>query len=278
MTKIILHMSADKVGTDTVDLSFTLRSHSAAKKWVKCLNEIGDRVPFNYAYSVKVKDLPEISARINETISNSPDLLEFLAGQDLTISYELVNSIHRYIELHKNLAHIYLQLHNDIHLWEGLTKDMAFSEDERATWNVPWKIMWNPPATNIPFDLVDYLQYGTERVGNFLMIDYAHVGRDPFNSYKFRDDRSLETSCLIQHAVTSGFYWIKQDDSGNFIREEANFRAWVKEKMWFFSQSGIVDEYDPRLCFGRMIVADGDKDYTQLDAKYEYVLKVSVAD
>lgn len=278
MSKIILHLSADKAGTDTVDLSFTLRPHSLSNKWVKCLHEVGDRIPFNYAYLIKPKDLPEISERITETILKSPDLLEFLKDKDLTISYDLVNTIHRYIELHNNLAHIYLQLHNDIHMWEGLTKDSAFSPEERATWDVPWKIMWNPPATNIPFDSEDYLHYGTERVGNFLMIDYAHVGRDPFNSYKFRDDRSLETSCTIQHAVTSGFYWIKQDDSGNYTREESGFRAWVKENLWFFGQSGITDEHDPRLCFGRAIVADGDDNYSQIDAKYEYVLKVSVVD
>lgn len=276
MTKVILHLSTDIQGTDTVDLEFKPRSHSAATKWLECLRSVGDRSPHNYAYLIKEKDLPMITDRIDTAIRSSSELLEFLGDRDLTMSYDLVNTVHRFIELHKDQAHIHLTLHNDIHMWEGLTKDLAYPAEERAKWNVPWKIQWNPPGQYIPFDPEDYLLYGTERTNNFLMQDFAHVGRDPFNSFKFRDDRSMETSCVIQHAVTSGFFWIKQDDSGNYTNQEAEFRNWVKENMWFFSSAGVVDEYDPRLCFGRMILADGIEDYSNLDSRYEYVLGVRV--
>ena len=46
--------------------------------------------------------------------------------------------------------------------------------------------------------------------------------------------------------------------------------------MWYFKQAGLTDEYDPRLCFGRMILADGCDDYTDLDPRYKFILKVTV--
>jgi hypothetical protein len=46
--------------------------------------------------------------------------------------------------------------------------------------------------------------------------------------------------------------------------------------MDFFSKSGVKDCQDPKLSFGRIILADGDEDYTKLDPRYEFVLRVDV--
>ena len=49
---------------------------------------------------------------------------------------------------------------------------------------------------------------------------------------------------------------------------EKEFRKWVDDNMWFFSKAGIKNSYDKKLSFGRMILADGDEDWTKIDPKY----------
>lgn len=274
MTKVILTASADLRGHDKLDLEFIPRDHSAAQKWLNCLRSVGTRPPWKWGYTASHKDLPRIAERIRKTVlaSDLKDtyLKEFVVNGDIEISQEVVNNVHRFVEDHKSEAAWHLQLHNDIHYWEGIMMG-----DANPSWR---KIMWNPPGLYIPFDSNDYELYTTEDCSNYLMQDFAHVGRDPFNSFTFRDDLSLEKSCVIQHAVTSGFKWVKKNDSRNYTDHEIDFRAWVKKNMWFFGPAGVKDEYDPKLCFGRMILAEGVEDYSQLDPKYEFILRVTVTE
>ena len=268
--KVVLTAAADLRGQDTVDLEFTVRDHSAARKWTECLRSVGSRAPWKWGYTHGTKDLPRLEARIKKSILTTDlrdtYLKEYIVNNDVEITQEVVNATHRFIEDHQDLAAGHLELHNDIHYWEGITT----GTDNNNGWQ---KIMWNPPGLYIPFDDIDYTLYTTEPCDNFLMQDFAHVGRDPFNSFTFRDDRSLGTSCVIQHAVTSGFKWIKSDDSSAFIDNETEFRQWVRDNMAFFGQCGVADEYDPKLSFGRIILADPVENY-QLDDRYQFILRV----
>jgi hypothetical protein len=274
MTLVVLTAAADLRGQDSLDLEFRIRDHNAAQKWAQCLRSVEHRAPWKWGYTASADDLGRIEQRIKHAILNSElrntYLRDFVINDNITVSQDVVNTVHRFVEDHKAQAAWHLQLHNDIHYWEGIKKG-----DASPSWR---KIMWNPPGTYIDFSPEDYLLYDTESCDNFLMQDFAHVGRDPFNSYTFRDDLKLESSCVIQHAVTSGFKWVIRDDSTNYTDHETEFRQWVSDHMWYFQQAGVQNQYDPRLCFGRMILADGCEDYTQLDPRYKFILKVRVSE
>lgn len=272
-THVILKVAKDLKGQESQDLVFNVRPHRAAEKWIQCLKSVQHRAPWKWGYTASTQDLDRITQRIKKTLLDS-DLVEnylseFVHDGDITINQEVVNATHRFVEDHKSQAAWHLQLHNDIHFWEGITK-CGFSPDR--------KIMWNPPGITIPFDTEDYLQFSTEASMNFLIQDFAHVGRDPFNSFIFRDDQKMENSCVIQHEITSGFKWIILDDRVNYVRQEQKFREWVKQHWHFFSTAGLENEYDPRLCFGRMILAEGAEDYSDISKNYKFILKVTVSE
>jgi len=275
MTKIVLQAAADLRGRDTMDLVFTPRDYPAVNKWIKCLRSIEGRSPWKWGYTASLKDLPKIEQRIKHSVLNSDlkdtYLKNYIVDGDISVTQDVVNSIHRFVEDHKKDAAWHLDLHVDIHHWEGIVnstiKDVIGSRR---------KIIWNPPGIYIPYDDIDYDQYTTQSCSNFLHHDFAHVGRDPFNSFTFRDDLSMETSCVIQHSVTAGFNWVWYDDSILYTNKEKEFRKWVDDNMWFFSKAGIKNSYDKKLSFGRMILADGDEDWTKIDPKYEFILRVDV--
>lgn len=272
MTQVMLTVAKDLRGQEKQDLLFNVRTHGAAVKWIQCLQSVQHRVPWKWGYTASAADLPRLEARITQTLlaSDLTDsyLSEFIHNGELTVTQDVINATHRYVEDHQSQAAWHLQLHNDIHYWEGIRRGAA---------NPSWKkIMWNPPGDYIEFDPADYELYDTEPCANFLMQDFAHVGRDPFNSFTFRDDQVLGSSCVIQHAVTSGFKWIKTDDHVNYVAHETQFRQWVRQNWHHFGSAGLIDEHDPRLCFGRMILADGADDYAQLSPDYKFVLKVTV--
>jgi len=274
LTKVVLTVANDLKGHDKLDLVFQPRSHGASEKWLQCLRSVQNRAPWKWGYTATTDDLSRIESRIRKAILDSSVLSsylsEFIHDTDVVVTQDVINSTHRFVEDHADQAAWHLQLHNDIHYWEGIQKGNA---------NPSWrKIMWNPPGEYIDFSPDDYLLYGTESCDNFLMQDFAHVGRDPFNSYTFRDDQKLENSCVIQHAVTSGFKWILKDDSENYTAHEVGFRKWVQSNWHHFGSAGLTDQYDPRLCFGRMILADGTEDYTKLGARYKFILKVTVTE
>ena len=272
MNKVILTSAKDLKGHEKLDLIFNVRDHGAAQKWIQCLNTVTHRAPWKWGYTASTDDLARITDRIKNAVLTSEladtYLSEYVQNGDIHVTQDVVNATHRYVEDHADKAAWHLQLHNDIHYWEGIQKGNA---------NPSWrKIMWNPPGDYIDFSSDDYLLYSTESCDNFLMQDFAHVGRDPFNSYTFRDDQKLQNSCVIQHAVTSGFKWILKDDSENYTAHETEFRKWIKSNWHHFGSAGLSDQYDPRLCFGRMILADGAEDYTALDPSYKFILKVAI--
>jgi hypothetical protein len=272
MPKVILRAAADLYGRDVVELSFTSRSYPAVEKWLECLRSVSGKTPWKWGYTASHKDLPKIERRIKDAVLKSDlkdtYLKQYIVNDDLPISQDVVNAIHRFVEDHKQDASVHLGLHNDIHYWEGIQQGQA-----DPTWR---KIMWNPPGIYIPYSEDDYDYYTTEACGNFLAQDFAHVGRDPFNSFTFRDDSSLETSCVIQHSITSGFKWFFYDDSHQFLSQELAFREWVDDNIDFFRDRGVADKHSKKLSFGRMIMADGDDDYTKIDKKYEFILGVEV--
>lgn len=272
MTKVILKAAADLRGNDSIDLVFTPRNIPPVNDWLECLRSVSGKTPWKWGYTASQKDLSRIQDRIKKAVLTTDlkdsYLKQHIVGNDIEINQAVINDIHRFVEDHKDSAFLHLNLHNDIHYWEGIMQGNA-----TPTWR---KVMWNPPGIYVPYKDDYYRYYSTEACDNFLMQDFAHVGRDPFNSFTFRDDLSMETSCVIQHSVTSGFKWIFKDDSSHYISHESDFRQWVKNNMDFFAASGIKDEHDHKLCFGRMILADGDEDYTKLDPRYEFILKVDV--
>jgi hypothetical protein len=91
-----------------------------------------------------------------------------------------------------------------------------------------------------------------------------------------QDDTSLYTSCVIQHKVGTGVKWFLPDDSHIFA-DQQGFQAWVSEHQEFFSkQWGINTTDDPRLCHGRIIIAEGAEDYRNLDRTWDYVTEAFV--
>lgn len=273
MPQVILTVAKDLKGHEKFDLTFNIRPHAISQKWLQCLSGVEHRAPWKWGFTASADDLPRVEARIRKTLLESElvntYLSDFITDGDIIVTQDVVNATHRFVEDHKSEAAWHLQLHNDIHYWEGIQKG-----DARPGWH---KIIWNPPGDYLHFDETDYALYNTDYCDNFLALDFAHVGRDPFNSYHFRDDLKLSQSCVMQNAVSSGFKWIKYDDSHKYTEHETEFRAWVRDHLWYFSDAGITDEYDPRLCFGRIILADGQDTMRVVNnhTDHKFIIKVT---
>ena len=255
-----------------MDLEFNIRSGSYASKWATCMASVRGLPPYRHSYPRFLETDPGIyQERIQLAVSQDADIQEFLSNADMHISdinQDVVNAIHRYIEHHKHQAAHHLTLHNDIHylesIWDG-AREVVFK-----------KLQWVPPGTMIDMDLADYAEFTTEPCVNFIQDDFSHVGRSPHNSYLMQDDTSLYTSCVIQHKVGTGVKWFLPDDS-HIFDDRQGFQAWVSEHQEFFSkQWGINTTDDPRLCHGRIIIAEGAEDYRNLDRTWDYVTEAFV--
>jgi len=274
MTKFVIRCAKSPQGREFLDLEFNIRPGSYSSKWIECIRSVQDRTPRDYGFPKFLEhDAAVYEERITRAISNDSDILQFLHDQEIdwsTIDQDLVNTVHRYIEHNKEHADEHLQLHNDIHylesIWQGAT-DVVFK-----------KIQWVPPGLMIDMTLDDYREFTTEPCTNFIQDDFSHVGRSPHNSFLYQDDASLYTSCVIQHKVGSGTKWFIPDESHIFDDVEG-FRSWVSQHQEFFRNKwGIETNDDPRLCFGRIIIATGGDDYSRIDRSYDYVVRAFISE
>jgi hypothetical protein len=274
MTKFIIRCAKSPTSKEFLDLEFNVRPGSYSSKWVDCIKSVQDRAPRDYGFPKFLEhDAGVYEERITQAIKNDSKILGFLLDQEIdwaVINQELVNTVHRYIEYNKEHAAEHLQLHNDIHylesIWQGAT-DVVFK-----------KIQWVPPGLMIDMTIDDYREFTTEPCVNFIQDDFSHVGRSPHNSFLYQDDTSLYTSCVVQHKVGSGTKWFIPDDSHIF--DDVNgFRSWVSKHQEFFqNQWGIETNDDPRLCFGRIIIATGCADYSKIDRRFDYVVKAFITE
>lgn len=275
MTKFIIRCAQSPTSKQFLDLEFKVRPGSYADKWKTCINSVRGLTPHNYGFPKFSEGDPAIyQDRIRKAISESTILLEFLHSQNIhdftTIDQHTVNTIHRFIEDNKNHADKHLILHNDIHFLEGMNWKSI---------DIPMKkLQWVPPGVMIDMELTDYLDFTTEPCENFIQDDFSHVGRSPHGSYMTRDDTKLASSCVIQHKVGSGIKWFLPDDS-HIYNDRAEFQVWVSQHQEFFKQQwGIETPTDPRLCFGRVIIAEGCEDYSKMDRSYDYITEAFITE
>ena len=274
-TKFIVRTARSPESKEFLDLEFAVRPGSYSSKWIECIKSVQGKNPYNYGFPKFLETSPDVyKERIAQTLASSAEIQDFLLEIGINdfsnIDQDLVNNIHRYIEHHKHLAAQHLTLHNDIHylesIWDGGI-DVVFK-----------KMIWVPPGTMIDMDIEDYLDFTTEPCVNFIQDDFSHVGRSPHNSFLTKDDTSLETSCVIQHKVGSGVKWFIPDDS-HIFNDVQGFRDWVTENQEFFrSRWGIDTNTDPRLCFGRIIIAEGIEDYSKIDRSFDYIVEAFISE
>ena len=274
MRKFVIRCAKKPDGKEFIDLEFDIRPGSYSDKWVECIKSVQDKVPSYYGYPKFYKRDPSVyQDRIALAIRQDLDIQKFLEASEIDsnfIDQNLVNTVHRFIEQHKDQANLHLRLHNDIHylesIWQGAT-EVVFK-----------KIQWVPPGLMIDMTLDDYKEFTTEPCINFIQDDFSHVGRSPHNSYLYQDDTSLHTSCVIQHKVGSGIKWFLPDDS-HIFDDVKGFKDWVSKHQDFFQQQwGIETNDDPRLCFGRIIIATGCDDYSTIDRRFDYIVKAFISE
>ena len=274
LRKFIIRCAKSPQGKEFLDLEFNIRLGSYSSKWVECIKSVQDQAPRDYGFPKFLEhDANVYEERITQAIKNDTNILQFLISQEIdyaVINQDLVNTVHRYIEFNKEHAAEHLQLHNDIHylesIWQGAT-DVVFK-----------KIQWVPPGLLIDMTLDDYREFTTEPCTNFIQDDFSHVGRSPHNSFLYQDNTSLYTSCVIQHKVGSGTKWFIPDDSHIFSDVEG-FRSWVSQHQEFFkNQWGIETNDDPRLCFGRIIIATSCDDYSRIDRSFDYIARAFISE
>lgn len=269
MTKFIVRCARSPKSRQFLDLEFNIRPGSYSNKWVQCIKSVQGQAPYQYGTPKFLDNVEQYQRRIHEAINRSVVLQEFLGTWDV-VDQDLVNRVHRYIELNKAHAAEHLTLHNDIHYIEG-----AWQGTNEVTFK---KLNWVPPGTLIDMEYEDYLDYTLEPCTNFIQEDFAHVGRSPHNSFMFRDDTSLYTSCVIQHKVASGVKWFIPDDI-HIYRDVDGFRDWVSQHQEFFAkQWGIETNTDPRLCLGRVILAEGVEDYSKIDRTFDYITEAFITE
>lgn len=274
MTKFIIRCAKNPNSQEFLDLEFNIRPGSYSSKWIECIRSVQDQVPRDYGFPKFLEhDASVYEERITQAIKSDSAIQKFLDDSQInasTINQDLVNTVHRFIEHNKEQAAHHLQLHNDIHylesIWQGAT-DVVFK-----------KIQWVPPGLMIDMTIDDYREFTTEPCTNFIQDDFSHVGRSPHNSFLYQDDTSLYTSCVIQHKVGSGTKWFIPDES-HIFNDVQGFREWVSQHQEFFkNQWGIETNDDPRLCFGRIILATGCDDYSRIDRSYDYVVRAFISE
>jgi len=269
LRKFIIRCAKNPDGREFLDLEFNIRPGSYSTKWIDCIRSVEHLPPHQYGFPKWLEHDAEVyEQRIADAIASDDNIQQFLinSGIDKTIiNQDLVNTVHRYIEHNKQHAAEHLVLHNDIHylesIWEGAT-DVVFK-----------KLQWVPPGLMIDMTLDDYKEFTTEPCTNFIQDDFSHVGRSPHNSYLYQDDTSLYTSCVIQHKVGSGVKWFIPDDS-HIFGDVQGFKDWVSQHQEFFREQWAIEtNTDPRLCFGRIIIAEGAEDYSQIDRQFDFIIK-----
>lgn len=274
MRKFVIRCAKKPDGKEFLDLEFNVRPGSYSTKWIECICSVQDKIPRDYGFPKFLEhDAGIYEERILQAIRNDSSLIKFLHNLEIdcyNLDQNLVNTVHRYIEYNKEHAAEHLQLHNDIHylesIWQGAA-EVVFK-----------KIQWVPPGLLIDMTLEDYREFTTEPCLNFIQDDFSHVGRSPHNSYLYNDDTSLYTSCVIQHKVGSGTKWFIPDDS-HIFNDVKGFKNWVSKHQDFFKQQwGIETNDDPRLCFGRIIIATGCDDYSTIDRRFDYVVRAFIAE
>jgi len=274
MKKFVIRCAKHPEGKEFLDLEFDIRAGSYSSKWVDCIKSVQDKTPRDYGFPKFLEhDAGVYEDRITKAIDEDTAIQKFLDDSNIDktkIDQLLVNTVHRYIEYNKDQAAHHLQLHNDIHylesIWQGAT-DVVFK-----------KIQWVPPGLLIDMTLDDYQEFTTEPCTNFIQDDFSHVGRSPHNSYLYQDDTSLYTSCVIQHKVGSGVKWFIPDDS-HIFSDIKEFRDWVSQHQNFFkNQWGIETNDDPRLCFGRIILATGCDNYSKIDRSFDYIVRAFISE
>jgi hypothetical protein len=275
MKKFIVRCARHPDGREFLDLEFLIRPGRYSDKWVECIRSIQGQTPHNWGFPKFSEGRPEVyQDRIRAAVSASPEIAEFLAAQGIadvgTVDQNTVNTIHRFIEQNKADAADHLILHNDIHFLEGMNWRPV---------EIPMKkLQWVPPGLLKDMEYEDYLDFTTEPCENFIQDDFSHVGRSPHGSYLTRDDTSLDSSCVIQHKVGSGVKWFLPDDS-HIFHDAAGFQDWVSEHQEFFrTRWGIQTNTDPRLCFGRVIIATGAEDYSKMDRTFDYITSVFISE
>lgn len=270
MTKFIIRCARSPEGQETLDLEFKVRPGSYSRKWVECIKSVQGLAPYQNGFpKFYEKDPLVYQTRIHLAICSDSRLKTFL-GDKLHVDQNLVNQVHRYIEHNQLHAADHLELHNDIHYLESIWKgaaDVVFK-----------KMQWVPPGLLINMEPADYQDYTTEPCTNFIQEDFSHVGRSPHNSFLYGDDSSLDTSCVVQHQVSSGVKWFIPDDS-HIYNDADTFRTWVAHHQEFFNQKwDISTPTDPRLCVGRVILADGVEDYSTMDRSFDYITQAFISE
>lgn len=275
MKKFIIRCARSPDGQEFLDLEFNIRPGRYADKWVECIRSVQGKIPHNHGFPKFSEGRPEVYLdRIRRALDHAPALKQFLIDQGITdfedIDQHAVNTIHRFIEYNKEDAADHLILHNDIHFLEGM--------NWKPTQIPMKKLQWVPPGVMIDMDYEDYLDFTTEPCENFIQDDFSHVGRSPHGSYLTRDDSSMESSCVIQHKVGSGIKWFLPDDS-HIFNDERGFRDWVSQHQEFFrARWGIETNTDPRLCFGRVIIATGVEDYSTMDRTFDFITEAFITE
>ena len=176
----------------------------------------------------------------------------------------------------KNIEQNIYNITNDINVLEDCRQELY--TDALPNAGIFKKLQWIPPGKMIDMTQDDYKEFTTEPCWNFIQDDFNHVGRSPHNSFSYQDDTSLYSSCVIQHKVGSGIKWFIPDDS-HLYNDKKTFQDWVSQHQDFFkSRWGIETNDDPRLCFGRIIIATGCDDYSRIDRSYDYVVRAFIAE
>ena len=274
MKKFIIRCASHPDGREFLDLEFNVRPGRYSDKWVECIRSIQGIPPYDYQLPIFGANDPGVyQQRIISAVAAGPVLAQFLQSQGITdfddVNQHVINTIHRFVEHNKSRTDLHLGIHNDIHLLEGAPLESGDL--------VMRKLKWVPPGLVVDMEYDDYLDYTTEPCKNFIQADFSHVGRSPHNSFLTCDDTSLETSCVIQHKVNSGAEWYL-GTSHHVFDDVQGFRDWVSENQEFFrTRWGIETNTDPRLCFGRIILATGAEDYTKIDKTFKYITSVFIS-
>ena len=269
MTKFIIRCSRSLDSKQFLDLEFNIRPGSYSKKWIECVKSVQGIPPHQYGFPKFLEADPKVyEDRIRIAIEEDTEIQDFV-GQWSQFDQDLVNNVHRFIEHNKIKAAQHLTLHNDIHYLESIWKG--------ANEVVFKKLQWVPPGHMIDMTYEDYLDFTTEPCTNFIQDDFSHVGRSPHNSFLYKDDTSLYTSCVIQHKVGSGIKWFLPDDS-HIFNDAAGFQEWVRQHQEFFRKNWNIETVtDPRLCFGRIIIAEGVEDYSKMDRTFDYITEAFIS-
>jgi hypothetical protein len=184
LPKFIIRCARNPDSKEFLDLEFDIRPGSYSSKWIDCIRSVEHLPPYQYGFPKWVERDPGIfMKRVREQINSNANIQKFLIEQDVSyqgqLTPKIVNTVHRYLEVHDFHIDELLTLHNDIHYLESVWEDSRQMLDRKLS--------------IVPDDLKLELKNVVKKTVENYIIEYQK------HDYVLQKQLQSDLSCLVEN-------------------------------------------------------------------------------